>query len=117
MRAEFGLRVALIALSALMADATYAQVLTGAERAQFIAGATDSCVRGRDKDPEMQIIPAPYFARYCSCYAAGLADRASWTDLRNDNQRVLAPIINEVSKACYAMIKAAAMQELQNRNQ
>jgi len=116
MRTRFRFMSGLIVLCVtIIADTAWAQVLSGADRADFIAGTTASCVRGRDNDPDMQAMPLPYFKRWCDCYAGGLADRASITDLKANNQRVLAPLISDVSKTCYAAIKAAAMQELQNR--
>ena len=92
-----------------------AQYLTGAERASFVAGASNSCMKGRDTDPEMKVIPLPYFQQYCTCYAGGLADRLTKRDLEGGSDAVTGPVIRDVSSNCYALIKAAAMKELERR--
>lgn len=93
-----------------------AQHLTGGDRAQFIAGAANSCMSGYGKDELTSQVPRPLFEKYCQCYASGLADRASKNDLQGDDSPVMKSIIAAESKRCYAAMKEEAMRNYLNRN-
>jgi len=90
-----------------------AQYLTGADRAQFIAGAVNSCIAGYGRG-DTGVIPRPFFEQYCRCYANGVADRVPASDLEND--AVADPIARAESRRCYNAIKEEALQTLQKRS-
>ena len=86
-------------------DNGWAQNLTGTDRSSFIDGAINTCMSPKNTEPLTKEIPMPLFAEYCRCYATGLADRASMSDLKEDNPDVMIPIVRDVSKACYEAMK------------
>jgi hypothetical protein len=96
-----------MALSAI-SDA-WAQYYTGTDRASFVAGAANSCIRGYGSG-DTSVIPKPLFERYCQCYANGLADRAPMSDLKANNPAVMRPIIQAEGRRCYDEIKAESMR-------
>ncbi|WP_316187737.1 MULTISPECIES: hypothetical protein [unclassified Bradyrhizobium] len=65
----------------------------------------------------MKVILLLYFQQYCTCYGSGLADRLTKREIETGSDAVTGPVIREVSRTCYAMIKAAAMKELEGRKQ
>jgi hypothetical protein len=97
-----------MALSAI--NDAWAQYLTGTDRASFVAGAANSCMHGYGSD-DTSVVPKPLFERYCRCYANGLADRVSWSDLKANNPSVMRPIIQAEGRRCYDEIKAEAMRK------
>jgi hypothetical protein len=56
--------------------------LTGEHRDRAIKGATRICTTTVRADPDNKVIPASTLARFCSCYANGVADRVSLSDIR-----------------------------------
>jgi len=102
-----------IALSAI--GDGQAQYLSGADRASFVAGAANSCMRGYGSG-DTSVIPRPLFEQYCRCYANGLADRASMDDLKANNPAVMRPIIKAEGTRCYNEIKVEALRKSLERN-
>jgi hypothetical protein len=92
----------------LSCEASFAQYLTGSDRAEFVRGAANSCVRKRPA--EMQVIPNSLFAEYCRCYSNGLADRLTAAQIRAENDAVTQPVIDGVVRICYQAMKDEAIR-------
>jgi hypothetical protein len=90
-----------------------AQHLTGADRASFVVGVANACLRKYDADKKVNpAIPRPLVEQYCRCYANGLADRASKSELKSEDPTIMDPIIQAARKPCYAEMKEEARKYL-----
>jgi hypothetical protein len=78
------------------------QRLTGNERSEFISGVSDVCVRSKDKNPNVAVMPDKVVEYYCRCYAEGLADQASKKQLREGSDSVMNPLIRTIAQRCVA---------------
>jgi hypothetical protein len=88
-----------------------AQYLTGDEREKFVSSTFDGCMRPRNFDPVTGSVPEPIFAAICKCYANGLANRLTASEIKTDNHTVTDPVIKDVAKACYAAVKAETLRQ------
>ncbi len=92
-----------------------AQYLTGVDRASFIAGTVNGCMRGYGTEGTDQM-PRPLFEQYCRCYADGLADRLSMKELRDENPAIVKPVIQAEGRRCYQAMKDEAIRNYLRRN-
>ena len=90
-----------------------AQYLTGADRASFIAGAVNGCMRKYGTEGTAKI-PRPLFEQYCGCYANGVADRLSMSEIKAENPAVVDPVIQAESKRCQEAMKNQVMKLRRN---
>jgi xanthine dehydrogenase iron-sulfur cluster and FAD-binding subunit A len=105
-----GLIVGAVWLSAT--NESWAQYLTGKDRANFVTGVMDMCLRPDNPDPLTAEIPLALFNGYCRCYANGMANRISRRDIQSDNRALADPIAQDVSKRCYeTMRKIEALKQ------
>jgi hypothetical protein len=74
--AKWTVGLALGAMVLMSINEGVAQDLTEADRASFIAGTVDGCMR-RYGTEGTEVIPRPLFEQYCRCYANGLVRAAS----------------------------------------
>ena len=88
-----------------------AQYLTGTNRSDFVAGTVNGCMLRKDTDPLTAAMPSAVHSEYCRCYANGLADRASMSELKAGDPAVMRPIIQAVDKPC-----VEAARSSMNRN-
>jgi hypothetical protein len=72
-------------------------------------------VREKDADPVTAAVPSAAFAEYYRCYADGLADRASISDLNADDPVDLDPIIDAEGRRCFEAMRKS-LRSPSNRN-
>jgi hypothetical protein len=58
----------------LQSNEGHAQYLTGKDRTDFVAGATNNCMRRQNTDEITARLPKLLYEQYCQCFANGLAD-------------------------------------------
>lgn len=88
-----------------------AQHLTGADRAAFVSSTIAGCMRRYGQDGT-NVIPRPLFERYCQCYANGLADKLTASELKLEHPSVTKPVIQSEGRRCYQEMKADALRTL-----
>jgi hypothetical protein len=81
--------------------------LVGPARSSFVKGVADSCLREQNRKPLP--ISASSVAQYCKCYANGLADRLSVSQLNaqekmgeRERGAAMKPIVESAAKPCVA---------------
>ena len=74
--------------------------MTGTDRSSFVERTVNGCMRIKGTDPLIAAMPTSIYAQYCRCYANGLADGASMSDLQAGDPAVMRPIIQAAAKPC-----------------
>lgn len=96
-------------------NGVHAQYLAGKDRADFIAGSTNSCLRGYGKG-DTGVILRPLFEHYCQCYSTGIANRLTAAQIKAEDPATINPVIQEEGRRCYQIIKDEAIKQHQRRN-
>jgi hypothetical protein len=74
----------------------------GRERAEFVKGASSSCIRSQQANPNNQSLPAVSIDTYCTCYANSLADVTTRAEVQyTDQHHAPAPSMVEKINATF----------------
>ncbi|WP_315782452.1 hypothetical protein [Bradyrhizobium sp. SZCCHNPS1003] len=88
--------------------------LSSGYRDGFVGGAVRTCVQTQTAAPENASIPKALLTSYCVCFANGMADRISDSDLKSaegipaaDRIKRMQPVINAVAPVCAKELETA----------
>jgi len=115
------LRVRFLAISISMFSVMpmcAAEGLIGAERASFVKGSYESCLKSWSANPDSSSMPADIGRKFCRCSANRHADKTSPSDLKSLNEQTvrdpaamvikLQPLMKEISDFCVERVLSDA---------